>query len=83
MSEDSVVVDVIRRLDSAGIPYMLVGSCASNVWGRPRSSYDAEIVARLTAEDAPRILSAFQDAYLVEPEALLGDLLERVRRVPG
>lgn len=74
MSDDSVVVDVIRRLDSAGVPYMLVGSYASSVWGRPRSSYDADIVANLTASDVPRILGAFQDAYVLEPEALRGDL---------
>ena len=34
----------------------------------------AKIVARLTATDAPRVLSAFQDAYLVELEALRSDL---------
>jgi hypothetical protein len=74
VSEDSVVVDVVGRLETLGLPYMIVGSYASNVWGRPRSSFDADIVVRIGASDAPRFIQTFSDGYVIEPEALRRDL---------
>lgn len=74
MNEDDVVLSVIRRLEALGLEYMLVGSYASNAWGRPRSSYDADIVVNLSPRDADRIHQAFTPDYVVELEALRRDL---------
>ncbi len=74
MSEDSVVVSVIRQLESLGLPYMVVGSYASNVWGRPRSSFDADIVVDLQPADADRFIAAVAGEYAVEPESLRRDI---------
>jgi hypothetical protein len=53
---------------------MLVGSYASNIWGRPRSSYDADVVVDIGPEDAVRFAEAFQDEFLVDLDALRRDL---------
>lgn len=53
---------------------MLVGSYASNVWGRPRSSYDADIVARIAPGDAGRLHQAFASDYVIELSSLRSDL---------
>lgn len=74
MNEDDVVLSVIGRLESLGLEYMLVGSYASNVWGRPRSSHEAEIVLRITPGDDGRIYEAFRNDYVLEPEALRRDV---------
>jgi hypothetical protein len=74
VSEDSVVADVVARLESLGLEYMIVGSYASNVWGRPRASYDADIVLRITPGDADRFAKAFSDGYVVDRRALRDDL---------
>jgi hypothetical protein len=74
VKEEDVVLSVIERLEALGLDYMLVGSYASNAWGRPRSSYDADIVVRLTSADTDRFLQAFTDGYVLERESLRRDL---------
>lgn len=32
-TESELLVDCLRRLNRLGVPYMLVGSMASNYWG--------------------------------------------------
>ncbi len=74
MNEDDIVATVIDRLERLGIEYMLVGSYASNAYGRPRGSYDADIVAQMAATDARRLYEAFSGDFLVDLEALERDL---------
>lgn len=74
MKEDDVVVSVIRRLDALGLDYMIVDSYASNVWGRPRSSHDADLVVRVAAADSDRFYRAFSTDYALEPASLRRDL---------
>lgn len=38
---------VIAALDGCGIPYILVGSYSTNVYGIPRSTQDADFVTQL------------------------------------
>ncbi len=47
MTSNAAVVQVIEGLERAGIPYMLVGSFASNAYGVARSTQDADIVVEL------------------------------------
>jgi hypothetical protein len=44
LNEDEAVVELIRGLNAAGIPYMLVGSFSSNFYGVPRATEDADFV---------------------------------------
>ena len=52
----------------------VVGSYASNAYGRPRGSFDADIVARIGPGDAKRLCDAFRADFLVDEEALGRDL---------
>jgi len=63
--EDDVILAVLDRLESLGIEYMLVGSYASNTYGRPRSSFDADIVVRIPPETVDAFLGAFQPDFVV------------------
>ncbi len=49
---------------------MLVGSYASNAYGRPRGSYDADIVIDVPPHRIDDFLTAFQDDFPLEPEAV-------------
>jgi hypothetical protein len=55
---------VIDALEALGIPYMLVGSFASNVYGVPRGTQDADFVVqfgdRSPAEIAARLGASFK-----------------------
>ena len=44
MTNDEVVVLVIATLESLNIDYLLVGALASNAWGIPRTTVDADVV---------------------------------------
>lgn len=46
-SSNSIVLAVIQALDACGIPYMLVGSYSTNMYGVDRSTQDADFVLEL------------------------------------
>jgi hypothetical protein len=50
MTGNEATLAVIDALDASSIPYMLVGSYASNVYGVERSTQDADFVVELAEE---------------------------------
>jgi len=40
MTQKDVLLTVLNALEKLNIPYMIVGSFASNYWGRPRNTHD-------------------------------------------
>lgn len=62
----------IDPLDRHGIPYSLVGSVASSIYGEPRATNDVDLVVHLRADDAGRVVRAFpSDRFYVPPEEVL------------
>jgi hypothetical protein len=57
VTPDEAVIAVVDALDIAGIPYMIVGSLASNFHGVPRSTRDADFVVELGPGDLERLAS--------------------------
>lgn len=47
MTSDEATVAVIDLLETAGVPYMIVGSLSSNYYGIARSTKDSDVVLRL------------------------------------
>jgi len=79
MTDDlgAALVDMVARLDAAGIPSMLVGSIAGVVHGRARTTHDVDLVIAPTAEQLRGFVRALpQDAYYCE-EATALDALRR------
>lgn len=68
MTADQAVVAVIDALDAARIPYMIVGSLASNFHGIPRSTRDADFVVELEPNGLDRLASALPAALRVHPQ---------------
>jgi hypothetical protein len=58
VTADEGVVAVLAALEAAGIPYMIVGSLASNFHGIPRSTQDADFVVELDPESLQRLSAA-------------------------
>jgi hypothetical protein len=69
-SELEVLRDVIARLESAGIAYMLTGSVAMSVYAEPRMTRDIDIVVELAPGDARRVVELFSPDYYVSDEAV-------------
>jgi hypothetical protein len=68
MSQQELLANVARTLDTLGIDYMITGSIASSLQGEPRMSHDIDLVIHLTAAAVPAILKAFP-----EPEFYLSE----------
>jgi hypothetical protein len=66
MTEQELLNDCLRRLNEAEIPYMIVGSMASNYWGVPRSTHDIDFVIQYTSGDVGRIVNAFADQFFIQ-----------------
>jgi len=69
-NELDIVRDVSKRLDGAGIGYMLTGSIAMNYYAEPRMTRDIDIVVELFRADAGRIVQLFSSDYYVSREAV-------------
>ena len=70
MTEQELLVDCLRRLNSAEITYYLTGSMASNYWGVPRTTHDLDFVIQLPPTAVPRIVSAFSPDFHIDEMAV-------------
>lgn len=68
MSQQELLVRVVRELESAGIDYMLTGSLVSSLQGEPRSTHDIDVVVAIQLGAAKDLATAFPppDYYLSE-----------------
>jgi hypothetical protein len=69
-TERELLVDCLARLNRLGIPYMLVGSMASNYWGIPRTTHDLDFVVVLQVTDVEPLAAAFADAFFIQIESI-------------
>lgn len=60
MIQRDVLFEVLDALDALNIPYMIVGSFASNYWGRPRATHDADLVIEIPPRKAAGLASLLQ-----------------------
>jgi len=64
-----IAVDVAKRLDDAGIPYVIGGSLASSIHGEPRATMDVDVVADLPQDAITRLVGALRPDYYVDEDA--------------
>ena len=67
------VIDVLNRL---GIAYMISGSIASIAYGKPRLTYDMDIIIDLDQSQAKDLASSFDKEWSVDLE----DILEAIQK---
>lgn len=70
MTEKELLADCLRRLNRAGVPYMLTGSMASNYWGIPRTTHDLDFVVQLPENAISALAAAFTDDFYLDPEMI-------------
>lgn len=69
-TERELLVDCLKRLNRLGVPYMLVGSMASNYWGIPRSTHDLDFVVALQPSDVDPLAAAFGEGFFIQVESI-------------
>ncbi len=63
---------VANRLDQAGIPYMLTGSFAVNLYATPRMTRDIDLVINIPSSRIDKFLFVFQDDFYITREDIQG-----------
>lgn len=79
MTPDAAVVAVLTALDTAGVPYMIVGSLASNFHGIPRSTRDADFVVQLAPDSLGRLEQALAPGLTLEQQGAFEAVTGTVR----
>ena len=69
MNELDVVRDVSRRLEEAGVAFMLTGSMAMNYYATPRMTRDIDLVVALELVSVAILESLFVPDYYLSVEA--------------
>jgi hypothetical protein len=71
MSEElDVLKQVARRLEKAGVSYMITGSIAANFYTVPRMTRDIDIVVELFEPDIGRFIPLFENDYYLDPQTV-------------
>lgn len=68
MSSDEAVQAVVEGLNTLAIPYMVVGSFSTNVYGLARSTQDADIVVQLQEGQLCQLADALATSFRLDPQ---------------
>lgn len=66
MTQETALKQLLVVLDRLGIAYMLTGSYASNIYGRLRSTFDADIVIALQPPQMEAMLRSLDEDFYVD-----------------
>lgn len=68
MNSVDLVLRMVDAMDRHSVPYMLVGSFSSNVYGRPRSTKDADIVVELGNTSISAVVAGIGADAVLDPQ---------------
>jgi hypothetical protein len=68
MTAEQIVYHAIAALEAAGVPYMVVGSFSSNLYGVARSTRDADFVVELGTKSPTEIADRLGADFLLDPQ---------------
>lgn len=81
MIANEVVLRLVAAFDRLGIPYMLVGSFSSNLYGRPRSTQDADFVVQLSPDSLDRLRQELGAEFHLDPQMSFETITATLRHV--
>jgi hypothetical protein len=67
----AITLRVIQELDKLNVPYLIGGSLASALYGEPRATIDADVVADLHIEHAAPLVRALSGEFYIAQDAVL------------
>jgi hypothetical protein len=65
---ESIALRVAKTLETCGIPFLLSGSFASNFYGIPRSTREADFVLQSQQAIGPEFAKQLGEDFLLEPQ---------------
>lgn len=79
MTADDAAVAVIAALDRARIPFMIVGSLASNFHGIPRATRDADFLIQVELASMSALSAALPDELHLAPQTAFETVTGTIR----
>lgn len=70
MDDSRIVYTAVEILEGLQIPYALVGGLASIFWGRPRTTQDADILAKIPLQKVEMLVRALGEDFVVSEDAI-------------
>lgn len=61
---------VTKRLDEAGLAYLITGSIAAGAYGQPRMTRDIDIVAVLYPQHAPQLVDLLSPEFICDVDVI-------------
>ncbi len=77
LSELDFLLDVARRLEDAGLEYLLTGSMALKHYAQPRMIWDIDIVIARVLKDLGKLPQIFGDDFYFSEGAACGAVLNQ------
>jgi hypothetical protein len=71
-----VTLRVVAELERLGVEYLVGGSLASSVHGRPRATQDVDLVARIAGAHVDAFVAALSDDFYVDAD-MIHDAIRR------
>jgi hypothetical protein len=68
MIPEEVLKVVVEKLENCGVAYMIVGSFASNVYGKPRTTHDADVVIEINEQSLEKLVQSFGNDFYFDME---------------
>lgn len=60
-SQEKLLVEIAKILERLGIKYFITGGFAVSVWGRPRATFDIDIVVKILESQAGQLTKAWKE----------------------
>src|SRR5689334_15766212 len=72
-----VALRVTQTMQELGIPYLIGGSLASTLYGEPRATMDADILADFQSKDVEPFVNALSGEFYVDADSILDAIQSR------
>ncbi len=70
LTELDILIDVINKLNSLNIDYMLTGSLAMNYYAEPRMTRDLDFIIEINEKDIDKFMNNFKEDYYISKDAI-------------
>ncbi|MFM8275168.1 MAG: hypothetical protein ACKODX_22945 [Gemmata sp.] len=81
MTSEQALARVIEALEHEGVAYMLVGAVASNLYGVPRATNDADVVVQFDSFDLRAFCQRLGSDFALDPQMMVEGFTGTVRNV--
>lgn len=81
MTNEEILVAMLDALRTLHVPHMLTGSLASNLYGMPRSTQDADFVVQVTGDVIGEIARSLPPGIRLDPQVSLETVTGTTRYV--